>query len=160
MSSSGEMKISLKLMICPALESARVRSRCWCAHILMSEMLEKLQFAVCALRQHRSAEGLHDLLDGHGLAGELILGRAAKSSVCDCISIAEADVPDETEGSHAYGLQVGVSLRRQFQALSQCGVLPHLLVISNVVPKIWARTNSAMVRGGYGGYATGAGWSV
>jgi hypothetical protein len=37
-------------------------------------MLEQLQFAVCALRQDRSAEGLHDLLDGHGLAGELILG--------------------------------------------------------------------------------------
>ena len=28
------------------------------------------------------------------------------------------------------------------------GVLPHLLVISNVVPKIWARTNSAMVKSG------------
>jgi hypothetical protein len=48
----------------------------------MSEMLEQLQLAVCALRQDRSAEGLHDLLDGDGLAGELVLGRAARLSVC------------------------------------------------------------------------------
>jgi hypothetical protein len=40
-------------------------------------MLEKLQLAVCALGKDRSAEGLHDFLDRHGLAGELILGRAA-----------------------------------------------------------------------------------
>ena len=39
-------------------------------------MLEELQFSVSTLRQDRRAEGLHDLLDGHRLAGELILGRA------------------------------------------------------------------------------------
>jgi hypothetical protein len=80
--------MSLKLMICPTLEFAGARGRCWCAHILVSKMLEKLQLAVCALRQHRSAEWLHDLLDGHGLAGELILGRAALSSVCGSVYIA------------------------------------------------------------------------
>jgi hypothetical protein len=47
----------------------------------MSEMLEQFQLAVSALRQNRSAEGLHDLLDGDGLAGELVLGRAARLSV-------------------------------------------------------------------------------
>jgi hypothetical protein len=41
------------------------------------EMLEELQLAVCALRQDRSAEWLHNLLDSHGLAGELVLRRAA-----------------------------------------------------------------------------------
>ena len=38
------------------------------------------------------------------------------------------------------------------------GHVPHLLVISKVVPKIWARTNSAMVDCGVYGSATGAGW--
>jgi hypothetical protein len=74
MSSRGEMKMSLKLMICPASEFAFVLCCLWVAHILVPEMLEELQFAVGALRQDRSAEGLHDLLDSHGLAGELILG--------------------------------------------------------------------------------------
>jgi hypothetical protein len=51
-------------------------------------MLEELQLAVCALRQNRSAERLHDLLDGHGLAGELILGRAARTLVCNSMLVA------------------------------------------------------------------------
>jgi len=38
--------------------------------------------------------------------------------------------------------------------------VPHLLVISNVVPKIWARTNSAMVEDARGDAAYGAGGSV
>ena len=39
------------------------------------------------------------------------------------------------------------------------GYRAHLLVISNVVPKIWARTNSAMADGGDLEDATGANWS-
>jgi hypothetical protein len=66
--------MSLKLIIYPTSEFASVRCRWWIAHILVSKMLEQFQLAVCALRQDRSAEGLHNLLDGHGLAGELILG--------------------------------------------------------------------------------------
>lgn len=71
-----------------------------------------------------------------------------------------ANIPDKAEGSHAHGLQIGVSLRCQYlEYLSLC-VLPHLLVISNVVPKIWARTNSAIVVDAREGFATGAGGSV
>jgi hypothetical protein len=81
MSSSGEMKMSLRLIICGALEAATAKARVWGAHILVPEVLEKLQLAVCTLGQDRSTEGLHDLLDGHGLAGELVLGRAAPLSV-------------------------------------------------------------------------------
>jgi hypothetical protein len=77
MSSRGEMKMSLKLMICPASEFALQTCCFWYAHILVPEMLEELQLAVCALRQDRSAEWLHNLLDSHGLAGELVLRRAA-----------------------------------------------------------------------------------
>jgi len=47
--------------------------------ILVSEMLQQLEFSVRALGQDRGAEGLHDLLDGHILTGELIFGRAEAS---------------------------------------------------------------------------------
>ena len=43
------------------------------AHIFVSEVLQELQLSVCALGQDWSAERLHDLLDSHGLVGELIL---------------------------------------------------------------------------------------
>lgn len=39
-------------------------------------MLEQLQLSVGTLRQNRCAEGLHDLLDRHGLAGQLVARRA------------------------------------------------------------------------------------
>lgn len=48
------------------------------SHILMLEMLQQLQLTVRALRQDRSAEGLHNLLDRNMLACELILGRAGR----------------------------------------------------------------------------------
>lgn len=46
------------------------------SHILMLEMLQQLQFTVSPLRQDRSAEGLHNLLNRNMLSCELILGRA------------------------------------------------------------------------------------
>lgn len=49
MSSNGEMKMSLKLMICPTSKSARIDGRVGVAHILMPKVLEQLQLAVCAL---------------------------------------------------------------------------------------------------------------
>lgn len=48
-------------------------------HILVSKMLQKLQFSVCPFRQDWSAERLHNLLDRNSLAGELIFGRAGLS---------------------------------------------------------------------------------
>jgi hypothetical protein len=45
-------------------------------NIFVSQMLQKLQFAIGPLGQNRSAEWLHDLLHGHGLPGKLVLGRA------------------------------------------------------------------------------------
>lgn len=61
--------------------------------------------------------------------------------------------PYQTKGTHAHGLQIrvpdaGVSPKCSFgdprRACFCCR--PYLLVISKVVPKIWARTNSAMVK--------------
>jgi len=40
------------------------------------EVLQQLQFSVGALGEDWSAEGLHDLLDGHVLVGELVSSRA------------------------------------------------------------------------------------
>ena len=75
MSSRGEMKMSLKLMTCYLFsETAQIcPKRGAASYILMAQMLEKLQLAVCALGQNGCAEGLHDLLDCDGRRGELIL---------------------------------------------------------------------------------------
>lgn len=59
--------------------------------IFVSEMLEQLQLTVRPLSEHRRAEGLHDLLDGDILVGELVSRRA-----------------DKTKRSHAHGLEVRV----------------------------------------------------
>ncbi len=44
------------------------------AYIFVSEMLEQFELAVGPLGQDRSAEGLHDFLDGYILVGELVSG--------------------------------------------------------------------------------------
>ena len=67
--------MSLKLMTCCLLsETAHIVSkRGACSYVLVAQMLEKLQLAVCALGQNGCAEGLHDLLDCDGRRSELIL---------------------------------------------------------------------------------------
>jgi hypothetical protein len=55
-----------------SLDSAHIYK----AYVLMLEMLQQLQLTVCALREDRCAEWLHDLLYSHRLAGELIFCRA------------------------------------------------------------------------------------
>ena len=60
----------------------------------MPDMLEELELAVCPLAENGRAKGLHDLLDGHRGARELVLGRAYK-----------------TKGAHSYGLEVDVARR-------------------------------------------------
>jgi len=147
MSSNGEMKMSLRLMtLAVSVEAPLILERA--TNILVPEVLQELELTVCSLRQDRSAKWLHDLLHGDGLAGELILGRAVWLSGHDSQGgeAASSTVPDKTERAHAHGLQVGVPSimsvqRRRIVELS----LPYLLVISKVVPNIWARTNSAMV---------------
>lgn len=58
----------------------------------MPDVLQELQLPVRTLAQHWSAEGLHDLLDSHASASQLIFCGAYQS-----------------EGSHANGLQVHIS---------------------------------------------------
>ena len=73
----------------------------------MTQVFEEFQFSVCALREDRSAERFHDLLDSHSLTGELILcgtmGDEAlerSSSVLAC----RIEIPDKPEGSHSHRL--------------------------------------------------------
>ena len=109
-SSSGEMKMSLKLMTCGCSADRRISSSSATAYVLMLEMLQQLQLAVCSLRQDRRAEGFHDLLHRNRLSGELVLRRAVR--MCQdplCPSSLLRLLPDEPEGSHADRLQVSVS---------------------------------------------------
>lgn len=50
------------------------------AYVLVPQMLQQLQFPVGSLRQHWSAERLHNLLDGDRLGSQLIPSRASKVS--------------------------------------------------------------------------------
>jgi hypothetical protein len=56
-------------------------------------------------------------------------------------------IPDEPESTHAHRLQIGVPDQRSIISSSLEGSQEgaNLLVISNVVPKIWALTNSAIL---------------
>ena len=78
-SSNGEMKISLKLIIWYVVRTCSTRTVRYDPYVLVPQVLKQLQLAVGTLREDRSAERLHDLLDRYGLAGELILRRAAFS---------------------------------------------------------------------------------
>jgi hypothetical protein len=107
MSSSGEMKMSLKLMTCARQICFPVARRH--AHVFVLEVLEELQLAVCALGQDWGTERLHNLLYGHGLVRELISSGTAEPSV-QSLQAQGKHTPDETECAHAYGLQIGVPL--------------------------------------------------
>ena len=67
--------MSLKLMTCYLFsETAHaVKKSGASSYVLVAQMLEELQLAVCALGQNGCAERLHDLLDCDRRRGELIL---------------------------------------------------------------------------------------
>lgn len=78
-SSSGEMKMSLSEMTCAMPSVMAVGRLCFRrgTHVLVLQVLQQLELAICPLGEHGSAKGLHNLLDGDILAGELVLCRAA-----------------------------------------------------------------------------------
>lgn len=104
-------------------------------NILVLQVFEKLQLSVGALGQDRSAKGLHDLLDGDILVGELVAGRAGSRAQRQGQRIG----PEGTmEGSGSYQTRPKAPMPTGCRS-------EYLEVISKVVPKICARTNSAMV---------------
>jgi hypothetical protein len=122
-------------------------------HVLVTEMLEQLQLSVGSLRQDRRAEWLHDLLDRHGLAGQLVARRATGevfrlAGVSLQRDIQNQNIPDEPEGSHAHRLEVRIPKKQISAKESMAGqrARANRLVISKVVPKIWDRTNSAILK--------------
>ena len=46
-------------------------------NVLVSKMLEKLEFPVCSLCENGCGEGFHDLLNSDRLLSQLIFGRTA-----------------------------------------------------------------------------------
>ena len=104
--------MSLKLMTCYLFSETALRpsKRGAVSYVLMAQMLEKLQLAVCALGQNGCAEGLHDLLDCDGRRGELILcGTVCSVSLEFTCASYTKNPPDKSEGAHAHRLQIRVS---------------------------------------------------
>lgn len=112
----------------------------------MSEVLEQLELTIGSLGKDGCAEGLHDFLDGDILVRELI-ARGASRGQFRLVQFSRLHhSPNETKSSHAHRLQVRVSILRISRVFCPSReAAPYLEVISNVVPKIWARTNSAMM---------------
>lgn len=77
MSSNGEMKISLKLIIYAASvkKSGSLFFGKMKTDVLMTKMLKQLQLAVGSLGQDGGTEGLHDFLDSDWLRCQLVLRR-------------------------------------------------------------------------------------
>lgn len=147
MSSSGEMKMSLRLMTLGHLAIILEGTSGLWTHIFMTEVLQQLEFPVRPLRQHGGTEGFHDFLDRNRLPGQLILGRAFSrlSSVLHHRLNGRTNAPYQPKSSHPHRLQVGIPelLSATCQNITG-GIQTDRLVISKVVPKIWARTNSAI----------------
>lgn len=73
MSSRGEMKMSLRLIIYRLSRYAR-KGLEW-TNVFMAEVLEQLELTIGSFRQDWGAKGFHDLLDSDRLVGELVFCR-------------------------------------------------------------------------------------
>lgn len=91
-SSSGEMKMSLKQMIWSWSGFCAIRDLGGFTNIFMAQVLQEFQFTIRSLGQDGGAEGFHNLLDGDGSASQLV-------SCC----------ADKTKSTHAHRLQFCIS---------------------------------------------------
>lgn len=140
----------------------------------MSQVLEQLELTVGAFGQDRRAERLHNLLDSHGLVGELVLCRTVsivskrtrleyRARIRTHHTSPKAPMPTGCKSVYLAQYQYTTSfLARIYCTAAATGggpcVSAYLLVISNVVPKIWARTNSAILQ--VDAQMLGPGWSL
>ena len=110
-------------------------------------MFEQFQLSIGSFGKDRSAEGFHYLLYSDSLTRELVLGRA----IC-CVSNPQSMRVQHLHTKPARRLPcLPAAGRCTCLSVNENSRLPlrprivYLLVISKVVPKIWARTNSAMM---------------
>ena len=85
-SSKGEIKMSLNEMTCHVLALVACRGPCCLqgdSHILVSQVFQQLQLAVCSFGENGSAEGLHYLFHRDRLGSKLILCRARTIDVLE-----------------------------------------------------------------------------
>jgi len=114
----------------------------------MLKVLQQLKFAVCPLCEDGRTERLHDFFNRDRLSSKLVFCRTGEAvSKLAEIRVIMKHLPDKAESSHPNRLKIGIPTVELAMAPSPDVPLPatYRLVISNVVPKIWARTNSAMV---------------
>lgn len=145
--------MSLKLMICSGHQYFSKDNRGDNGpHIFMLQVLQKLQFAICSLGQDRRTEWLHNLLHCDRLSCQLIFGGAENMPSLANLDHSRCGVAVSYQTSPKAPIPTGwrsVYLQsngnqNNSRARSEDATTTDLLVISKVVPKIWARTNSAM----------------
>lgn len=121
MSSSGEMKMSLREMICTSVRRGlQVTVMARRTHVLVLEMLEQLELAVSSLCEHRGAERLHNLLDGDMLVGELISGRTA-AAIGQRVCLSSNVVVRRTRQGQKLPSQQAGDQSICYQSQTQCG---------------------------------------
>ena len=153
----------------PTCELQRPSVRDWSAYVFVPEVLQKLQLSIRTLGEDWSAERLHDLLDSNILVCQLVACRAIEVS-----RLASSPLPysprfpfsvwfwrkggggvrtrqDQMRPCRqAVDLNTYISRRQRFSKLEEkeewLSSSSYLEVISKVVPKIWARTNSAIFK--------------
>lgn len=82
-------------------------------------MLEQLQFSVCPLRENRSAERLHNLLDGDILVGKLIPCRTAARDGTSLVSIIDIVIGgDAAEPAEPAGELTRPNRKRPYQRVA------------------------------------------
>lgn len=86
-------------------------------YVLVTQVLEELQFSVGPLTEYRGRERLHDLFDRDGSSGKLVLGRAVKKGEYTSVMVRhprdlsnrKEDLPDQSESTHTDRLEVDIS---------------------------------------------------
>ena len=71
-------------------------------------MLEKFEFSVCPLAEHRGGEGFHDLFDGDGWAGQLVFRGTVSQPQADGKVSTAGNLPHKAESAHTDGLKIDI----------------------------------------------------
>jgi len=95
-SSNGEMKTSLRLMIC-CFEMRWERHGEHKTHVLVLNMFQQLKFAISSFAEDGSAKGFHNLLYRDGGTCKLVLCRTRKRKLGRGEAKSKPSTPNETK---------------------------------------------------------------